>query len=128
MEGTTRGVEPFPVYCTLPRPVGDGQGLQPVRQTLFVRVTSESGLVGWGEGGGAVPGAHLVRRQLGAAVVGMDARDSDAIHARLSRARAPRGTLGAIDMAIWDLKAKLLGLPLYRLLGGARRERVPAYA
>jgi D-galactarolactone cycloisomerase len=128
MDARIRSVEPFPVSCTLPRPVGDGQGLQPVRQTLFVRVTSESGLVGWGEGGGAVPGAYLVRRQLGAAVVGMDARDTDAIHARLSRARAPRGTLGAIDMALWDLNGKLLGMPLCQLLGGARRDRVPAYA
>src|SRR5262245_59378142 len=128
MDATIRSVEAFPVSCRLPRPVGDGQGLQAVRQSLFVRVTSQSGLVGWGEGGGPVPGADQVRRQLGPAIVGMDARDSDLIHARLGRARGGRGTLGAIDMAIWDLKGKLLGLPLCQLLGGARRARVPAYA
>src|SRR5690349_12189254 len=126
MDGTIRSVEAFPVSCRLPRAVGDGQGLQPVRQSLFVRVTSEGGLVGWGEGGGPVPGADLVRRQLGPAIVGMDARDSDLIHARLGR--AGRGALGAIDTAIWDLKGKLLGMPLCQLLGGARRTRVPAYA
>jgi D-galactarolactone cycloisomerase len=128
MDSTIRSVDCFPVSCTLPRPVGDGQGLQGVRQTLFVRVTGEGGLVGWGEGGGAVPGAYLVRRQLAAAIVGMDARDTDAVHARLVAARAPRGTLGAIDTAVWDLKGKLTGMPVYQLLGGARRERVPAYA
>ena len=56
----------------------------------------------------------------------MDVRDSDLIHARLGR--AGRGMLGAIDTAVWDLKGKLLGMPLCQLLGGARRARVPAYA
>ena len=126
MDGTIRSVEAFPVSCRLPRPVGDGQGLQPVRQSLFVRMTSESGLVGWGEGGGPVPGADLVRRRLGPAIVGMDVRDSDLIHARLGR--AGRGMLGAIDTAVWDLKGKLLG---HAALPAARRGAPgagPAYA
>src|SRR5262249_37823765 len=113
---------------TLPRPVGDGQGLQPIWRPTFVRVTADDGTDGWGQGGGAVPGAMLIRQQLGLAIVGMDPLDTTLIHDRLARLRARRRTLGAIDIALWDLKGKLLGLPIYRLLGGARRERIPAYA
>lgn len=123
-----RAVDVFPVSCTLPRPVGDGQGLQAVRQSAFVRVTLEDGTYGWGEGGGPVPGASLIRNRLGPAILGMDARDTDLIHARLVAMRAPRGTLGAIDIALWDARGKLAGMPVYQLLGGARRDRVPAYA
>jgi D-galactarolactone cycloisomerase len=128
MNARIRAVDAFPLSVKLPRPVGDGQGLQPVRQTMFVRVTTEDGVVGWGEGGGVVPGGYLLRRQLAPALIGQDARDTDAIHARLVKMRAPRGTLGAIDIALWDVKGKLTGMPICQLLGGARRERVPAYA
>lgn len=120
-------VEVFPVSCTLPRPVGDGQGLQPVRQTAFVRVTAEDGQYGWGEGGGPVPGAYLLRRNA-SRLVGMDVRETDLIHARLVAMRLPRGTIGAVDTALWDLKGKLTGMSVVQLLGGARRTRVPAYA
>jgi D-galactarolactone cycloisomerase len=123
-----RAVDVFPVSVTLPRAVGDGQGLQARRETTFVRVTTEEGTYGWGEGGGPVPGAYMVRRRYGPALLGLDARDTDLVHDRLTALRAPRGTIGGIDVALWDLKGKLLGMPVSRLLGGARRERVPAYA
>jgi len=127
MNTRIRVVEVFPVSCTLPRPVGDGQGLQPVRQTALVRVTAGNGQYGWGEGGGPVPGAYLLRRNA-SRLVGMDVRETDLIHARLVAMRLPRGTIGAVDMALWDLKGKLTGLSVAQLLGGARRMRVPAYA
>jgi D-galactarolactone cycloisomerase len=123
-----RAVDVFPVAVTLPRPVGDGQGLQPVWRATFVRVTADDGTYGWGEGGAPEPGAALLRTRLGPAVIGLDARDTDRIHDRLVRLRPPRGTLGGLDIALWDLKGKLLGMPVCQLLGGARRERVPAYA
>lgn len=128
MQVHIRALEAFPVACTLPRPVGDGQGLQPVRQSTFIRVTAEDGTSGWGEGGQPVPGAYLVRTRVADAVVGMDVLASDLIHDRAARLGLPRGLLGALDTAVWDLKGKLLGQPLAALLGGARRERVPAYA
>jgi D-galactarolactone cycloisomerase len=42
--------------------------------------------------------------------------------------RGARGSVGGIDIALWDLKGKLLGMRVHQLLGGARRTRVPAYA
>jgi D-galactarolactone cycloisomerase len=128
MNARIRAVEVFPTAVTLPRPVGDGQGLQPVWRPTFVRVTAEDGTYGWGQGGAPLPGAVLIRRQLAPALIGMGALDTDLIHDRLARLRAPRGTLGALDIALWDLKGKLLGRSVSQLLGGARRDRVPAYA
>lgn len=128
MQARIRAIDAFPVSCTLPRPVGDGQGLQPVRQSLFVRVTAEDGSTGWGEGGAPVPGAYLVRSRVADAVVGLDALASDLIYDRAMHAGAPRGVLGALDTAVWDLKGKLLGQPVASLLGGVRNPQVPAYA
>src|SRR5919199_1739266 len=104
MQSRIRAIDAFPVACTLPRPVGDAQGLQPVRQSTFVRVTVEDGTSGWGEGGPPIPGAYLLRT------------------------RVADGLLGAVDIAVWDVRGKLLGQSIASLLGGARRERVPAYA
>src|SRR5947209_6012781 len=101
-----RGVQAFPVSATLPRPVGDGQGLQPRRQQMFVRIETDDGVSGWGEGGAPVPGAALVDRHLGPALVGLDVRDTDLIHARLAQMRAARGVLGALDIAVWDARGR----------------------
>src|SRR5207237_4447011 len=42
--------------------------------------------------------------------------------------RSGRGAVGAIDLALWDIKGKLTGMSVAQLLGGAVRDRVPAYA
>jgi D-galactarolactone cycloisomerase len=127
-EARIRSIEAFPVACNLPRAVGDGQGLQPIRQSTLVRVTTENGTYGWGEGGQPVPGAYLVRARVADALHGMDALATDVVHERAARLNLPRGLLGAVDIALWDLKGKLIGQSVASLLGGARRDRVPAYA
>ena len=121
-------VDVFPVSCVLPRPVGDGQGLQPKREETFVRVTSSSGAYGWGEGGPPVPGAWLLSRVVGPALIGLSPFDCDLLHDRIARSRAPRSSIGAVDIALWDLRGKLTGQSVASLLGGARRDRVLAYA
>ena len=128
MSARIRAVDVFPVSCTLPRPVGDGQGLQPVRRSTFVRVTTDDGAYGWGEGGSPIPGAMLVRDRTAPELIGLDALDTDLVRDRVLRHGLGRGMVGALDTALWDLKGKLLNLPVVRLLGGARRSRVPAYA
>lgn len=128
MNTSIRAVEVFPTAVTLPRPVGDGQGLVAVWRPVFVRVTVENGSYGWGQGGAPMPGAMMIRQQLAPALIGMNALDTDLVHDRLAKLHAPRGTLGAIDIALWDLKGKILGRSVSELLGGARRTRVPAYA
>ncbi|MFD1213301.1 enolase C-terminal domain-like protein [Arthrobacter sp. GCM10027362] len=77
--------------------------------------------------------AGLVTGLLGPAVAGTDAFDIPAAAAAMARAVRNTGRTGlasyavsAVDCALWDLKARLLGLPLHRLLGAARAE-VPVY-
>lgn len=95
---------------------------------MFMRVTTEDGTYGWGEGGQPVPGAYLMRTRVADALHGMDVLATDLVHERAARLGIPRGVLGGLDIALWDVKGKLLGQSVASLLGGVRRERVPAYA
>jgi D-galactarolactone cycloisomerase len=121
-------VEAFPVACTLPRPVGDGRGLQADRRHLLVRITTDDGAVGWGEGGSAISGTLDVRRTIAPLLGGADPTAIDPLHDRLRGANIAGGLLGAVDIALWDLNGHLQGRPIVAMLGGARRQRVPAYA
>ncbi len=101
----------------------------------IVRVESEDGCVGWGESFFA-PGLTEIIRQMGALVRGDDARDVQAVVDRLRVAASGAGSVGGIihnalagiDAALWDLNARALGVPLWRLLGGRFHERVRCYA
>lgn len=78
--------------------------------------------------------ATAVRDVAGPALIGEDPLATERLWNKLYWLLSPRGqtgyashTIAALDVALWDLKAKALGLPLWRLLGGAR-SRVPVYA
>ncbi len=103
---------------------------------VLVRLEADDGTVGTGFT--AITEEEIVAAaidQVAAhAVIGMDPMAHERIWERLYWLLSPRGQSGyaahaisAIDLAVWDLKAKALGLPVWRLLGGAR-ERVPVYA
>lgn len=109
------------------------------RHYTLVRVRDENGLEGTGFCYGGSLAGHIVtvavRDMLRHKVVGRDAHQIEAIwddmfqesllHGR--RGSVMRG-ISAIDIALWDLRAKQAGLPLYSLLGAYREETVPAYA
>jgi len=78
--------------------------------------------------------AQIVNGVAGPAITGDDAMAHEAVWEKLYWKTMPRGQTGyaahalaAIDLALWDIKGKALGEPVWRLLGGAR-ERVPVYA
>lgn len=105
------------------------------RLICIVKVTTESGLVGWGEGYGP---ANIIKSGiefLKPLVVGKSPLDSDIIWSDMFRRSidyARKGILlsaiSAIDVAIWDLKGKILKQPVSTLLGGRYREKVQVYA
>ncbi|NKC33516.1 mandelate racemase/muconate lactonizing enzyme family protein [Falsiroseomonas selenitidurans] len=102
---------------------------------VLCRVETEDGLVGTGVTGRFLADevAALLPR-MAEALRGQDARRTEAITRSLTARFNPRGATGAftaalsaLDMALWDLRARALGEPLWRLLGGAR-DAVPCYA
>jgi L-alanine-DL-glutamate epimerase-like enolase superfamily enzyme len=105
---------------------------------LLARVDTDAGISGWGEGFGhrIFPATKAVIDTLiGPLCVGRDPAAHIALVDELQRGLAGVGrngpamyALSAIDIALWDIAGKLAKLPLYRLLGGAPRERLPAYA
>ncbi|MBM3644111.1 MAG: mandelate racemase/muconate lactonizing enzyme family protein [Alphaproteobacteria bacterium] len=133
-------VQAFPTSFRVPkeRQVSLGIGTMTKRDCVMVKVTTEDGLVGWGESHHArAPGSigHLINTTLRGFVVGMDATDTVGIWARIYKFQLGSHGMGAgtamamsgIDQALWDIKGKATGWPLYKLLGGSNRP-VPAYA
>jgi L-alanine-DL-glutamate epimerase-like enolase superfamily enzyme len=108
------------------------------RDCVLVKVVTTDGIVGWGEAhAGRAPGAvaQLANTTLRTLVVGMDATDVVGVWDRIYRMQLASHGVGAacaiamsgIDMALWDIRGKAAGWPVYKLLGGSAR-RIPAYA
>ena len=126
----------FPIDPKNSVTLGIGRAVK--RDAVVVKVTTESGIVGYGEAHhGRAPGsvAHLINNTLKQLVIGQDAHDVVGIWAKVYEKQLGSHGMGAaaaiglsgIDMAIWDARGKSLGLPLYKLLGG-RSKPVPTYA
>ncbi len=104
--------------------------------TLF-KIETDSGLHGWGEATNW-PGSPLVEaacRHVGDFICGQDARKIDFLWTKVYRDMNWLGQAGpllsaisAMDIALWDIKGKSVGQPVYQLLGGAYREKVQLYA
>jgi D-galactarolactone cycloisomerase len=115
-----------------------GVGRAVKRDAVIVKVTTECGLIGYGEshhGRAHSTIAHFINTSLRPFVVGRDAADVTGIWKTIYARQLSSMGLGAacamamsgIDMALWDIRAKAVGWPLYRLLGGSARA-IPAYA
>ncbi|MBS12276.1 MAG: dehydratase [Gemmatimonadetes bacterium] len=102
---------------------------------LFVRVHTDEGLVGLGETYYTPETARSFVHEVGAPMLlGHDPRDVDAHWRRLYDATHVYGNRGnemraisALEVALWDILGQVAGLPIYRLLGGAFRDRIRIY-
>ena len=104
------------------------------RDWLFVKVSTDEGIVGWGEGYDwqASPALAEAIRVVSAELIGQDPRRIELINRRLwdsGRSGVPerQKVIAAIDIALHDIKGKWLGVPVYDLLGGLYRDRLPLY-
>jgi L-rhamnonate dehydratase len=120
------------------------QGAYGAPYGLVVRVTTDSGLVGYGETDSmpsvarAVIEAPFLNEMMSGlkwVVLGQDPTDTDALWRRMARATLGYSrdgvtvqAMAAIDLALWDIKGKAARRPVCELLGGARRRAVPVYA
>lgn len=107
-------------------------------QTCFVKLTTDTGLVGWGEAqapiAAEVTGA-LISNVLSHLVLGQDPMETERLFALMYHGQNVRGhvtgyyldAIAAVDIALWDLKARACRVPLVKLLGGPFRTGLPAY-
>lgn len=120
----------------------------------ILRIETDDGLVGWGEGKNAAGSAgsygalvHMLNHEIGPQLVGRDPADIAVIwemlyngvrhetaaregHAmpQLARRGITVAAISAVDIALWDILGKSLGQPVWRLIGGRKHHRMPAYA
>jgi L-alanine-DL-glutamate epimerase-like enolase superfamily enzyme len=105
------------------------------RNYHFVKITTDTGIVGWSEfdEGFGAPGLSSAIQRLAPRVIGQNATDHERIYQELYAITRPAAggvvalALGAIENALLDVKAKSLGVPCYELLGGKVRERIRVY-
>ena len=127
------------IPCTVPKS-GDGfkgQDWSDVR-VILVRVTTDTGLIGWGEAFGY--GMHeavcyTLKNLLAPKVKGADCTDIASLIADLRQPMSIYGqngvlqyALSGLDIALWDLKSKAAGQPLHELLGTAGKTTLPVYS
>ncbi|MSR03392.1 MAG: mandelate racemase [Gemmatimonadetes bacterium] len=112
-----------------------GRVITSLRSTV-VRVTTDSGLVGWGEvcplGATYLPafgaGAVAALREIVPHLIGVDPRNLAEVYQTMDSALMGHGyAKSAVDMACWDLVGRAAGLPVSTLLGGRRQDRYPLY-
>ncbi|MBL8595210.1 MAG: mandelate racemase/muconate lactonizing enzyme family protein [Devosia sp.] len=105
---------------------------------LFVEVTTDEGISGWGEITSTTKIANralaAILRQVSGQIEGEDPSRIERLWHKLFRSFTYMGSRGAacecvsaIDIALWDIRGKLLGLPVYELLGGAVRDEIALY-
>lgn len=106
--------------------------LKGFKQWNYVRIETDEGLTGLGE---AHPGSGIVDivKQFKGTLIGRDARNIEPLYNRMIGAARNRyamalGAIGGIETALWDLNGKILGVPVYQLLGGKYRSRIRLYA
>jgi len=128
-------VEPFVVQSKLESSFYFSQWEYDTRVICLVKITADDGTYGWGEGYGP---AHLIKAGVeffSPLLLNEDPLHSEGLWQKMYRRSldyARKGilvsALSAIDVALWDLKGKILNLPVSVLLGGRKREYVKPYA
>jgi L-alanine-DL-glutamate epimerase-like enolase superfamily enzyme len=133
LEMVVKRIDPIPVEY--PEPNDNNR----TRRLLLCRIECDDGTVGWGEAVTTLPEVTLATKAvvegLSALVIGRDPLDNQDIWRKIKAHTHYYGNegiaayaLSAIDIALWDLKGKILGVPLVQLLGGAHSHRLPVIA
>jgi D-galactarolactone cycloisomerase len=122
-------VDVIPVRAEMATPRGPSILTYHARETLFIKLTTDSGLVAWGETYRLAGAESTIREVLAPLLIGQEARPSRALHRQMLSATFENGfAVGGVDLALHDVWGKSLGVPVHALYGGAQREAVQAYA
>jgi len=125
----------IPIDIWAPPPMA--QGVPRTRfESLYVRVTTSGGVVGWGESFGTARPMVVAAfdNWIKRFAIGQSVSDEQLIPRiermllSISRSGPLAHALAGLDIALWDIRGKLAGVPVSTLLGGAKRKRVECYA
>lgn len=107
-------------------------GLDNVGDGCLIRIDTDAGIVGYGEAGIPAGAARERIAMLAPQLVGQDPLAIERHFYYMAATQysfiAHIPTVSGIDIALWDLAGKILGLPVYRLLGGPIRKEIPVYS
>ena len=126
------GIEPCIVEIPLRRPVRGVHGVTAVQRSVLVRVAAGDGAQGWGNvdptpgySRVSVEDIHEAVAKLAPALVGLDPLNiRRALTVMDERQDGRLEAKAAVEMALWDLKGRALGVPVHSLLGGAVKDRI----
>ena len=126
------------------RPMMDVGAADAMQDALIVRVQTDEGVVGYGEGNHTPramqaiiesPGSHSWSQGLKDLLIGQDTLNPERVWDRLYRGTAMSGrrgmmiaVLAAVDVALWDIKGKAENKPIYELLGGVSGAPIVPYS
>jgi L-rhamnonate dehydratase len=103
--------------------------------TVVVEIELDNGMIGVGTSIGGDPACYIIERHLSRFIEGQDPRNVELIWDQMWRATLPYGRKGlpiqaisAVDLALWDCLGKLRDEPIYALIGGKTKDRLPVYA
>ncbi|SEU05652.1 mandelate racemase/muconate lactonizing enzyme family protein [Paracoccus homiensis] len=122
----------------LPSELGYSQQYYHKRTAHLVEIRTDEGVTGWGEcfgpGNVAVANKGIVEKVIQPMILGDDPMDRDVIWHKVynllrdhGQKGMPMQSLSGVDIALWDIAGQVAGLPIHMLIGGAHRDRVPAY-
>lgn len=121
-----------------PKPAMGSGEVRENMDAILLRVETDAGITGWGEAFGFATTPVTIPAITGAIApraLGRDPADIEGITTTIKRqlqnmmrGGPARFALSALDIALWDIKGKVEGAPIWKLLGGREKARVPAYA
>ena len=122
----------------------DSQACSSAQDDIVVKIQTDEEIVGIGETDTnpwaakayiESPGTHIMALGLRELLIGQDPLQPEALWDRMYKATAMSGrrglgicAIGALDMALWDIRGKALQKPIWELLGGAKQSRIRPYA
>ncbi len=126
------------IMYDLAEELGYSQQYYTKRTAHIVEVVTDDGIRGYGEafggGGVALGNKAIVEKTIAPMIIGMNPLDREVIWHKVynllrdhGQKGMPMQALSGIDIALWDIAGKALDMPLYQLIGGAFRDRIPVY-
>ncbi len=126
---TITKVETFAVEHKIPKAIGPSVAMADVRDSLLIKISTDSGLVGWGETADVGGTRGIIENHLKHAVLGKNPLESRKLwNAMWGPNFADGRAVGGMDIALHDLRGKALGLSIADLYGGRVRDRIMGYA